>query len=349
MPSRRARSAETRAGAAARSPRPLVPVSQPEASPTGAAAELSPTEAASDPDAAPVLPDEPEQPLLPRLVPVLTPTAAPRAGRPFVVTAPAADPQAGGLLADPALRVACAALARYMRSSWLLADLAGVVVIWAIAYRGTVTPASFFEAANIGLILLAILGAYGIVQVVPPSIYLRLVPRRDYRAALGGIVLANALVRAAVALALLLLTGIFQDLTYATASGVLVGMLGLVANSVLIGTVAIVLAPPIAGRVWRVGVLVVVLLAFYSYEVAGPLGQVLTVTRVVLLPIAACYNLGQTGALDRPGLFALVVVAALVAGMISLAAFAPGRRHAHHGARQLRPLARSISRKTRLP
>jgi hypothetical protein len=353
MSSRRARSAETRAGAAARSPRPLVPVSQPEASPTGAAAELSPTEAASDPDAAPLLPEEPEQPLLPRLVPVLTPTAAPRAGRPFVVTAPAADPQAGGLLADPALRVARAALARYMRSSWLLADLAGVVVIWAIAYRGTVTPASFFEAANIGLILLAILGAYGIVQVVPPSIYLRLVPRRDYRAALGGIVLANALVRAAVALALLLLTGTFQDLTYATASGVLVGMLGLVANSALVGTVAIVLAPPLAppnaGRVWRVGVLVVVLLALYSYEVTGPLGQVLTVTRVVLLPIATCYNLGQTGALDRPGLLALVAVAALVAGMISLAAFALGRRHAPHGARQLRPLARSISRKTRLP
>jgi hypothetical protein len=263
---------------------------------------------------------------------VLTPPlAAPRAVRPFVVAAPAPSPQAGGLLADPALRVARVALGRYALSSWVLVDLVGISVIWASAFRGTVTPASFFEAANIGLILLAILGAYGIVQVVPPSVYLRLVPRRDYRAALGGIVLANAVVRAAVALALLLLTLVLHDLTYATAAGVLVGMLGLVANSVLIGTLAVALAPPIAGRVWRVGVLVVVLLALYSYQVSGPLGQVLAVTRVVLLPIAACYNLGQTGALDRAGLLALVAVAALVAGMVYLAAGALTRRHTSPG------------------
>jgi hypothetical protein len=322
MSSRRARSPETRASlrarrgpGATRSPRLLVPVSQPEGYPTEAAAELSPTEAASDPDAA----------------------------------APALGPQAGGLLAAPALRVARGALARYVRSSWLLADLVGVVVIWVIAYRGTVTSASFFEAANIGLILLAILGAYGIVQVVPPSVYLRLVPRRDYRSAVGGIVLANALVRAAIALALLLLTLVLHDLIYATAAGVLVGTLGLVANSILIGTLAVVLAPPIAGRVWRVGALVVVLLALYSYEVTGPLGQVLAVTRLVLLPIAACYNLGQTGELGRSGLLALLAVAALVASMISLAAFALGRRHAHHGSRELRTFVRPISRKTPLP
>jgi hypothetical protein len=356
MSSRRARPPVTRAnlgarraGAEARSPHPLVPVSQPEVSPTEAAAELSPVEATSDPDAAPVLPDELQQPPVPRLVPVLTPSGASRAVRPFVVAAPAPSPQAGGLLADPALRVARVALARYVRSSWVLVDLVGVVVIWVIAYRGTVTPASFFEAGNIGLILLAILSAYGIVQVVPPSVYLRLVPRRDYRGALGGIVLANALVRAAVALALLLLTLVLHDLTYATAAGVLVGMLGLVANSILIGTLAVVLAPPIAGRVWRVGVLVVVLLALYSYQVSGPLGQALVVTRVVLLPIATCYNLGQTGELGRSGLLALIAVAALVAGMISLAAFALGRRHAHHGSRELHTLARLISRETRLP
>ena len=331
MSSQRARSPVTRAslaarraGAVARTSRTPVLLSRAEPSPAEAASD-------SDPDAASGLTDKAEQPLLPRLVPVLTPPPAPLTVRPFVVSAPAPAPQAGSILAAPALRVARAALGRYVRSSWLLVDLVGIGVIWAIAFRGTVTPASFFEIASIGLILLALLGAYGILHVMPPSVYLRLVPRRDYRAALAGVVLANAVVRAAVALALLLLTGILQDLIDATASGVLVGMLGLVANSVLIGTLAIVLAPPIAGRLWRVGLLVLVLLALYSYEASGLLGQVLAVTRLVLLPIAACYNLGQTGELDRPGLLALLVVAALVAGMVYLAAGALTRRHVPAG------------------
>jgi hypothetical protein len=256
--------------------------------------------------------------------------------------------------ARPALNIARAALVRFTRSRWLLATLAAVILIYFSCFRDPVSVSHFFDLASFAGALLTIGGVYLLTQsVMPPRRYLRLAPRRDYLAAVGGLTLAACALAAGLALLLALLgllTRRFVDPvtggTVLTATGqgmVVAGSIGLMANSALLAAVAVALTLPIGvplPRSWTPGrdrlilrfqiILILLLawlsLALYSYSAGAP--AALTVLRLPLLPVAVCYGFAQTGVIGLTGLLALLTEAVYIAGLIAFADYGLRRRHA---------------------
>lgn len=224
-------------------------------------------------------------------------------------------------LSAPAIQIASVALRRFVRSVWLIVDLIGIALIFLLCYRSPVTVRGFFEPAGLGLTLLTAVATAGIVtSVVPPRLYARLAPRKDYRSMVGGLILAAGIIQGCAALALAMLALLLQRILAPGAGGALAaGMLGLLANTVLVAAVTVALAPPLGTQATRLGFLAWLCLALYSYIATGFLASVLAIVRIPLLPFAVAYSFGQSGAIGPAGLLALGIEAAYIAALIALA------------------------------
>lgn len=231
------------------------------------------------------------------------------------------------LLASPSAEIAGTALRRFVRSVWLIVELIGVGLIFLVCFRSPVTVRGFFEPAGLGLALLSAVGTTGIVvSVVPPRLYARLAPRKDYRSMVGGLMLASGIIQGCAAVTLTMLVLLFQRIPALGPDGVpgagaalAAGMVGLLANTVLVAALTVALAPPLGTQAARLVFLAWLCLALYSYIATDFLGSVLTVVRLPLLPFAAGYSFGQSGVIGAAGVLALGVEAAYIGALIALA------------------------------
>src|SRR5947209_2652229 len=235
----------------------------------------------------------------------------------------------------PSLTVARFTLVSYMRSGWILGDVVFVWLLYAIfflEFGGNV--AYFFGTAGQGLGVLAILGTVIMVQrAMNARVYLPLSRLTSRSAYIRGLIIATGVMRVPLFLMLLLLAqsyhqfsppacdGIGHCIEGSTLRNMTIGSLGLLANCIVIATLIVTFSAPIATRRARIIFLAWFAAVLYSNTSPGPVAAVLGVTRIPLIPLALCYNLGTMGTMDWSGVGALVMMAVYVVGLTLLAGY----------------------------
>lgn len=226
---------------------------------------------------------------------------------------------------SPAARVAREALARVLRSWLPAAEVVAVGAIFVICYSTPVTVRGFYDAAGLWLALLAVAGSTALVTSVWPAAHsARYVPRRNYRAMAGGLVLAAVALQWGAALLLMALALLFGRVTPLDVGAFAAGAVGLLANLALLCAVSVALLPPFGAQVLRLGFLAWLALALYSYTAGSP--SIVGLARLPLLPFGAAFAFGQTGHVGAAGLLALLVELAFIAGLIALVGVIAPRR-----------------------
>jgi hypothetical protein len=209
------------------------------------------------------------------------------------------------------------ALRRFSRSRWLLLTLFLALVLFLVCFRYPFGASYFYDIATFGLGAITATAAYVLVRwVTPPMWYIRYGLRTSLASVFAGLVLAMTAISASLILAVLflaLITGRFVD----TEPGPLVaGAIGLLANCILVGTLTMTLSTPATTAAIRRIFLVWLILAFASYQTSDILAVLLFPARLPLLPVAACYDFGNSGSIGWGGLLALLVQISFVVGLV---------------------------------
>ena len=163
----------------------------------------------------------------------------------------------------PSLVVARFTLVSYIRSGWILGDIAIVWLLYAaffLEFGGNV--AYFFGTAGQGLSALAILGSIVMTQrAMGARVYLplsRLISRSAY---IRGIVIATGVLRIPLYVMMMILGMGYHThapswgIQGATVTNMLAGAVGLLANCIVISTLVVVFSTPIATRIARIALL----------------------------------------------------------------------------------------------
>lgn len=243
-----------------------------------------------------------------------------------------------GLWHAPSLTIARFTLASYIRSGWILGDIVLVWLLYAAffyEFGGNVTY--FYGSAAEGLAALAILGPVVMVQrAMSARVYLPLARLTSRSAYVRGLIIATGVLRIPLFLMLLVLAILYHGhsntlctpmcIEGATLSNMLVGAIGLLANSILISTLTVAFSAPLATRKARIVLLAWFVLVLYSNTSPDAVATTLGVTRIPLIPFTLCYNFGINGTIGWSGLLALLIVAVYVAGLILLAQYWMARR-----------------------
>src|SRR6266567_3940308 len=188
----------------------------------------------------------------------------------------------------PSLTVARFTLLSYLRSGWILGDIAIVWLLYAaffLEFGGNV--AYFFGTTGQGLGALAILGTIVMVQrAMSARVYLPLSRLTSRSAYIRGLVIATGVLRFPLYLMMMLLGMGFH--THAPSWGIqgaivtnmLVGSVGLLANCIVISTLVVVFSAPIATRLARIALLAWFAAVLYSNTSPGPLASFLSISRL---------------------------------------------------------------------
>ena len=220
----------------------------------------------------------------------------------------------------PSLTVARFTLLSYLRSGWILGDIVIVWLLYAaffLEFGGNV--AYFFGTTGQGLGALAILGTIVMVQrAMSARVYLplaRLTSRSSY---IRGLVIATGVLRFPLYLMMMLLGMGFHThapswgIQGATVTNMLIGSVGLLANCIVISTLVVVFSAPIATRLARIALLAWFAAMLYSNTSPGPLASFLSISRLPLIPMTACFNFGAAGSIGWFGVAALLIIALYV-------------------------------------
>lgn len=240
----------------------------------------------------------------------------------------------------PSVTIARFTLASYVRSGWILGDLIFVWLLYAIfffEFGGNVVY--FFGTAGQGLGALAILSAVVMVQrAMNARVYLPLARITSRSSYIRGLVLATGVLRLPAFLLLLALaasyhhfspppcTGVGGCIAGATLASITIGAIGLLANCIVISTLVVAFSAPIATRLARIVLLAWVAAVLYSGTSPGPIAAILSITRIPLMPLAACYNLGTNGTIGWSGALAFVIDIAYIIGLTLLAEYWMAKR-----------------------
>ncbi len=208
----------------------------------------------------------------------------------------------------------------YAHSLLPLVEAGIVLAIFALAFAYPVGAAHFFDTAGLALALWAVPAVDVLTHSTARTGALDDVERRS---ALRGLALAASLTRVGPFALLLALTLITQRLPGAPGGMLVAGTLGLLVNCAVVATLTIAFGALFASRSRRFGLIVWLDLALVSYQASGALGAVLAVLRLPLLPFAACYAFGATGVVGLSGLWALLMQAGLIAGLLWVAEHTP--------------------------
>ncbi len=226
----------------------------------------------------------------------------------------------------PSLTVARFTLLSYLRSGWILGDIAIVWLLYAaffLEFGGNV--AYFFGTTGQGLGALAILGTIVMVQrAMSARVYLPLSRLTSRSAYIRGLVIATGVLRFPLYLMMMLLGMGFH--THAPSWGIqgaivtnmLVGSVGLLANCIVISTLVVVFSAPIATRLARIALLAWFAAVLYSNTSPGPLASFLSISRLPLIPMTVCFNFGAAGSIGWLGVAALLIMALYVVGLTML-------------------------------
>lgn len=219
----------------------------------------------------------------------------------------------------PTVAVARALLAEYLMSGKVIVEAVALAVFFLFAFSIPNGSAHFFEAAHVGLGILALIaGVVAVAYAFQPRIYTPLAARHGSAATAQGLALALATVRLGSYLYLLALALLTGKLAGATFGSMVAGSIGLLANVILLSLVAAALCPPFVTSLQRIGFLLWLVAALYSYADNGLLAHICAVARLPLLPVGALFAAGVTGSLGWGGLLALLVVAVYALGLVWL-------------------------------
>jgi hypothetical protein len=234
----------------------------------------------------------------------------------------------------PSLTVARFTLASYIRSGWILGDIAIVWLLYAaffLEFGGNV--AYFFGTTGQGLGALAILGTIVMVQrAMSARVYLPLSRLTSRSAYIRGLVIATGVLRVPLYVLMMLLGMGFHShapswgIQGATVTNMLVGSMGLLANCIVISTLVVVFSAPIATRLARIALLAWFAAVLYSNTSPDPVAEFLSISRIPLIPMTVCFNFGATGRIGWPGVAALLVLALYVVGLTMLGEYWMSRR-----------------------
>jgi hypothetical protein len=221
----------------------------------------------------------------------------------------------------PALIVARQVVRSHLRSGWLWGELIAVLSLYVVFfdYPGTNGDLSYFYGfGGRSLGAIAAVGAAIIAhRALGKQAYLplaRLASRGSY---VRGLMLAVSFTRLPLVVELLALyLRAHHHFQGPWAGHFVVGMLGLLANCVLIAVVTALLSPPIATRFNQIVFLFWLVLALSSYTNLGWVSTVFTVARVPLLLVVACYDFGSTGMMDWLGALAYALTLAAIVGLV---------------------------------
>lgn len=223
------------------------------------------------------------------------------------------------------LTVARLSLESYIRSNWLWGEVVIVLGLFAaLFFPFPVSLATLFGAAGTGLYALAILGAAIMVRhSISGRTYLALAKLPSRRPYLRGLMLATAILRLPLYALLLILALSFQRLLNLDFGTLLVGSIGLLANCWLLSVLTVALSAPMATRLTRIVFVAWLLAAIAPFD---KIASFLTVLRLPLLPVAACFSMGVTGSFEWFDALALVVQILLIAIITLVAGFWLERR-----------------------
>lgn len=211
-------------------------------------------------------------------------------------------------------------LADYAISGWILAELAYVLALYLFAFRYPFDAPYFFETANWGLSLLAV-GATALLvaRAMRSAAYRPAIAHAPRQTYIAGLMLAAVAVRGAICIWLLALALLSRNLLSATPGTLLAGMLGLIANGIVLAALTLALSTAFAPRLARLATLAWLVGALYSYAATNTLADFFLTWRLPLLPIFAGFAMGLTGRVDGGGLLALAVDAVYVVVLVRLA------------------------------
>jgi hypothetical protein len=224
---------------------------------------------------------------------------------------------ATGFQSTVMLETAELALRRFIRSRWLLLTLFLALVLFLVCFRYPFGASYFYDIATFGLGAITTMVAYILVRsVVPPMRYIRLGRRTSLGSVFAGLVLAMAAISASLILLVLVLALITERFADTGPGPLIAGAIGLLANCILVGTLTMTLSTPATTTAMRRIFLVWLVLAFASYQASGVLAVLLFPARLLILPVAACYDFGNSGSIGWGGLLALLAQGGFVAGLV---------------------------------
>jgi hypothetical protein len=215
------------------------------------------------------------------------------------------------------LETAELALRRWSSSRWLFLTLFLTLVLFFICFRYPFGASYFYDIATFGLGAITATAAYVLVRwVTPPMWYIRYGHRTSEKSVFAGLVLAMAAISASLIFTMLFLALVTERFVDTGPGPLVAGAIGLLANCILIGTLTMTLSTPATTAAMRRIFLVWLILAFASYQASGILAVVIFPARLLLLPVAACYDFGNSGSIGWGGLLALLVQAGFVIGLV---------------------------------
>ncbi len=221
----------------------------------------------------------------------------------------------------PAVTFARFTLRSYLRSGWLWGEVVFVLAFFAVFWTYPGTEDYFFSTAGIGMGILALVGtAIMAHRAMSARVYLPLARLSSRVPCTRGLILATGALRLPLYLLLLALALVFRKIISPQAADLLLGSLGLLANTLVICALTVALSSPMATRLIRIFFLLWLVLAFAPLPGVDWQATLLSVIRLPLLPLATSIGLGTTPALGMVGVLWPLLVEALYLLALTLAA-----------------------------
>ena len=236
------------------------------------------------------------------------------------------------LYRSSSVTVARLTLESYFRSGWMWGEFVLVLVFFAALFFPFLENVSYFYGTSTwDLSAIAVLGTTVMVRQASSARTYTLLARLPTRAAhCRGLILATALLRIPLFVFMCALALLSRRLTNPTLGNILIGAPSLLIINVLVASLTVALTSPIGTRRKRMLFLAWIAIVLFSaspiVHLPDAIITVLSVSRLPLIPVGICYNIGVNSSIDISALPAFLVVALYIAGLIWLAGYWLERR-----------------------
>jgi hypothetical protein len=228
--------------------------------------------------------------------------------------------------------VARLTLDSYFRSGWMWGEFVLALVFFAALFFPFLENVSYFYGTSTwDLSAIAVLGTVVMTRRMSNARTYTVLARLSTRASYcRGLILATALLRIPLFLFMCALALLARRMTNPTLENILIGAPGLLIINILVAALTVALTSPIGTRRKRMLFLAWVAIVLFSaspiFRLPAPVIAVLSVSRLPLIPVGICYNIGVNSSIDASALPAFFIVALYIAGLIWLASYWLERR-----------------------
>lgn len=226
---------------------------------------------------------------------------------------------------SPAVTVARLTLESYFRSGWMWGEFVLVLVFFAALFFPFLENVSYFYGTSTwDLSAIAVLGTTVMARQASSARTYTVLARLSTRAAYcRGLILATALLRIPLFLFMCALALLARRLINATLGNMLIGAPGLLIINILVAAMTVALTSPIGTRRKRMLFLAWIAIVLFSaspiFRLPDFVISILSISRLPLIPVGICYNIGVNSSLDISALPGFLLVAIYIAGLVWLA------------------------------